>query len=329
MNEDKNLISAGLRIVNRHKRYIFWFWLLNLALAHFGSAVFRDAASSTMDRSLLSARLLHGFDLTVLIELMGRPDTGPTSEPTKAAAHFAFVFFFLTLLFLPGVIEGYTNEGRLSRDEFFRVCGRNLWRFIRVFVVFGIVAGAVAGLLFAGEKALVKAAENSTSELLPFYTEIACLSIIFLVMTVFRIWFDLSQVDVVFRDQRAVRKSLRSGFRYTFRFLFSLLGSYVVVALVAVLILIVGVSIWQVAVPPQSVAGAFVVSQCMLILWLWARFWQRGVAAAFYLREMAFVAAPVAPSLPIIPPPVAPPEPPPLPPSSTEPGPPTDLSGSS
>src|SRR5215469_4403857 len=325
MNEDKNLISAGLGIVNRHKRYIFWFWLLNLALAWLGSVAFREMASSTLDRSLLRGRLSHGFDVPVLIDMLIRPETGPTSEPTKAAAHFAIVFFFLTLLFLPGVIEGYTNEGRLSRDEFFRVCGRNLWRFVRVFIVFGIVAGAVAGLLFAGEKALVKAAENSTNELFPFYTEVACLTIIFLVMTAFRIWFDLSQVDVVFRDQRAVRKSLRSGFRYTLRFLVSLLGSYVVIALVAVLILIVGVWIWHIAVPPKSVAGAFVVGQCMLILWLWARFWQRGVAAAFYLREMAVVTAPFAPSLPIVPPPTVPPETPPIPPRNTAPGTPTDL----
>lgn len=312
MNDDKNLISAGLRIVNRHKRYIFWFWVLNLALAWLGSIAFREMASSTLDRSLLADRLLHGFDVPALLELMGRPETGPMLEPTKAAAHFAFVFFFATLLFLPGVIEGYTNEGRLSRDEFFRICGRNLWRFIRVFILFAIIAGAVAGALFSAEHALVKLAGNSTSELLPFYTDAVVLIVIFLIMTSLRIWFDLSQVDVVFRDQRAVRKSLRAGFRYTFRHLLSLLGSYVVIAIVAAVILIVGVWIWHAAVPTQSVAGAFVVSQCMLILWLWTRFWQRGVAAAFYLREMAVeplnfgFTQPVAPqAVPPAPPPVA------------------------
>ena len=323
MNDDRNLISTGLRIVNRHKRYIFWFWILNLALAHLGSAAFRDAAGSTMDRSLYSDRLLHGFDLSVFLELMSRPDTGPTSEPTKAAAHFAFVFFFATLLFLPGVIEAYTNEGRLSRDEFFRVCGRNLWRFIRIFVIFAIVAGVVGAALFSAERALVKAAGNSTNELLPFYTDVAGLSLIFLIMTALRIWFDLSQVDVVFRDQRAVRKSLRSGFRYTFRHL-PLLGSYVVIAIVGALILIAGIWIWHVAVPPNSIVGAFIVAQCMLILWLWTRFWQRGVAAAFYLRDMAAQAAVFAPTRPIFPQ-NAPPEPPP---NAPEP-PPISLGGSS
>jgi hypothetical protein len=49
MNDDKNLISAGLRIVNRHKRFIFWFWVLNLALAWLGSIAFREMASSTLE----------------------------------------------------------------------------------------------------------------------------------------------------------------------------------------------------------------------------------------------------------------------------------------
>ena len=308
MNDDKNLVSAGLRIVNRHKRYIFWFWVLNLALAWLGSVAFREMASSTMDRSLLADRLLHGFDVPALLELMGRPETGPMLGPTKAAAHFAFVFFVASLLFLPGVIEGYTNEGRLSCDEFFRVCGRNLWRFIRVFILFAIIAGAIASALFSAEHALVKFAGHSTNELLPFYSDTAILILIFLVMTSLRIWFDVSQVDVVFRDQSAVRKSLRAGFRYTLRHLLSLLGSYVVVAIVAALILIVGVWIWHIAVPPQSVTGAFLVSQCMLILWLWTRFWQRGVAAAFYLREMA-IASPSSVSIPPFVPPVPVPAP--------------------
>lgn len=301
MNDDKNLISAGLRIVNRHKRYILWFWVLNLALAWLGSIAFREMASSTLDRSLHADRLLHGFDVPALLELMGRPEIGPMLEPTKAAAHFAFVFFFATLLFLPGVIEAYTNEGRLSRDEFFRVCGRNLWRFIRIFILFAIIAGAIAGALFSAEHVLMKLAGKSTYELLPFYTDAAILTLIFLVMTSLRIWFDLSQVDLVFRDQRAVRKSLRSGFRYALRHLPSLLGSYVGIAVVAALILIVGVWIWHGAVPPQSIAGAFVVSQCMLVLWLWTRFWQRGVAAAFYLREMAIASPSAVSSPPFVP----------------------------
>jgi len=307
MNDEGNLISAGLRIVNCHKRYIFWFWLLNLSLAWLGSVAFRDTAGATLDHSLVADRLLHGFDLSVLLEFMSRPETGPMSEPTKSAAHFAFVFFFLTLLFLPGVMEGYTNEGRLSRDEFFRVCGRNLWRFIRIFIAFAVLAGAIVSVLMPAEHGLMRLARKSTNELLPFYTEFAILLFYFLVMTALRIWFDLAQIDVVFRDQPAVRKSLRSGFRYTLRHLPPLLGSYCAIAVVALLILMAGAWIWHVAVPPQSVGGAFVVSQVMALLFLWTRFWQRGAAAAFYTREMAI--APPSPSPPFVLPVAVPPAP--------------------
>jgi hypothetical protein len=312
MTTNKNLLSAGLHIVNCHKRFIIWFWILNLALAWFGAIAFRQAVASTLDHSLLSDRLLHGFDLPVLLEMMTRPDTGSTEVPTKVAAHFGFVFFFATLIFLPGVLESYTNEGRPSREEFFRVCGRNLWRFIRAFLLFAIVGGVFAGLLFSAESKLVKLAGDNTNELLPFYTEILCLSLIFLVMTVIRIWFDLSQINIVFRDQRSVLKSLSASFRPTRSHLLALLGSYVAIALIAALVLVCGVWIWHGLVPPSNIAGAFVISQAMLILWLWARFWQRAVGAAFYLREMAVVPAPIGAPEPVVPvssPPAPSPEP--------------------
>ena len=316
MTTDKNLLSAGLQIVNRHKRFIVWFWVLNLAIAWFGAIAFRQAITATLDHSLLSGRLLHGFDVPVLIEMMGRPDTGSTEVPTKSSAHFGLVFFLATLVFLPGVLENYTNEGRLSGEEFFRACGRNLWRFIRAFVLFAILAAVLSSVLFPAEEKLAKVAGNSTNELLPFYTEIACFAVIFLVMTWIRIAFDLGQIDVVFRDQRSVLRSVLRGFRFAFRNLFSLLSTYVVIAIIAALILLVGVWIWHIAVPPTGILGAFLASQLVLILLLWTRFWQRAVGAAFYVREMA-----VVPATYVVPEPIAPTTAVPAPVS----GPPTDV----
>jgi len=40
---NQNLLSSGLGMVMRNKRYILWFWLLNLTLAEFGIAAFRSA----------------------------------------------------------------------------------------------------------------------------------------------------------------------------------------------------------------------------------------------------------------------------------------------
>jgi len=273
-------------MVSRNKRYIFWFYVLNLALAFFGTAAFSNQAHEILDHSLLADRLVHGFDMGVFAELLARPEFGSTQALGAPAADFVFLFFMATALFLPGVLQGYASTYRLPREDFFRACGRNLWRFIRLLILAGIVMGIVAGALFGIRAPLLKAAGESTNELLPFYLSIATLLVIFVVMSVLRIWFDLAQADVVLSDQRAVRKSIGAAFRHTWRGLGRLLASYVVAAVVAAIVLLAGIWVWMKFVPPASLMGAFFVSQLTLLLLLIPRFWQRGVAVSYYLQNM-------------------------------------------
>jgi len=311
MTDEGSLISAGRRIVNRNKRYIFWFWLLNLTLAQFGTAAFRNQAHGVLDHSLFAERLVHGFDLPVFVELLTRPETGSMTGSTMPAMYFAILFFLSTLLLMPGVLEGYTSEGRLPREEFFLACGRNLWRFVRLLLFFVIIAGPIAGVLFGIKTGLAKLADKSTNEIAAFYTSLLTLVVIFFILTCIRIWFDLAQTDVVVRDQSAVRKSVAAGFRYARQHLFRLLATYSGIALVGLLVLVACGWIWHALVRPSSVFGSFLVSQVMLILWLWARFWQRAAAVAYYLRESSLpvrlpaVSEPVPlpePAAPLVPP---------------------------
>jgi hypothetical protein len=310
MAEKQGLLRSGWSMVGRNKRYIVWFYLLNLTLAEYGSSAFRNQAHVILDHSLQADRLLHGFDIGVLMDMLARPEFGPTMASTMPAIYFAVLFFVATALFLPGVLQGYASTYRLPREDFFRACGRNLWRFIRLMIVAGIVMGIVAGALFGIRSALLKAAGESTNELLPFYVSMASLLVIFLVMSGIRIWFDLAQADVVLSDQRAVRRSIGAGFRHTWRGLGRLLASYVVATIVAAIVLVAGLWVWMKFVPPASVVGAFFVSQLTLLLLLIPRFWQRGVAVTYYLQNMVepiavvesftsvAVVAPVVPDLP-------------------------------
>jgi type III secretory pathway component EscS len=305
MNENDGWLSSGGAMVGRNKRYIVWFYLLNLILAWFGGAAFREHAHGILDNSLFSGHLVHGFDLTALIEMFSRPEMGPFVASSTAAMFFALMFMLATALFLPGVFQGYASTYRLPREDFFRTCGRNLWRFIRLMIVAGVLMGIVAGVLFGLQGALVKKAEDSTMEVLPFTLKMICIAIVFLVMTVLRIWFDLAEVDVVLSDQRAVRKSIGHAFRHTFGALGRLLASYVIVTALAAIVLVAGLWVWMKLVAPESVGGAFVISQLTLLVLLIPRFWQRGVAVAYWQQRML---APIAILEPI---PIAP-VPPPL-----------------
>jgi len=293
---NKSLLSSGLAKVAHNKRYIVWFWLLNLTLAEFGTAAFRRSAHAILDHTLLAERLVKGFDAGVFGELLFKPEFGSMNSMTLPALYFAFMFFLATALFLPGIFTGYASTYRLPREEFFRACGRNLWRFIRIMIVAGIVMGIIAGLLFAANGAITKKADQSTNEKLSFELQLAGLAVIFLIMTTLRIWFDLAEVDTVLDDQRAVRKSIASAFRHTFRSLARLLASYVVVTIVATILLVGGLWIWMKFVSPESVFGAFLVAQITLFLLLIPRFWQRGIAVAYWQKRML---APVVTATPV------------------------------
>jgi hypothetical protein len=287
MNENTSLVSAGAAIARRNKRYVVWFYLLNLAFAHFGASAFSDAAHGVLDNSLYADKLLNGFNVAVFIELLARPEFRSLPAATHPAMMFAVVFFLASLLFMPGVLLGFASDHRLPRDEFYRACGRNVWRFVRLFLFFTVIAGVIAGILFPALNTLVNAADKTSHERLPFFTQVLGTVFILLVLTVIRIWFDLAQTDVVLRDQHAVRKSVAAGFRKTRRNLVRLLTSYVAIAMVALAVLVAGILLWKTIVPPSSVLGAFIIGQATLLLLLGTRFWQRATAVAFYVREMA------------------------------------------
>lgn len=286
MQNGTNLISQGASILRRNKRYVAWFYLLNLLFAWLGAAAFTANARGILDHSLYSDKLLHGFDLTVLAEMIARPEFGPVQSTVAPATLGAVLFFLACLVFMPGAFLGFSSDHRISRQEYFRACGHNVWRFVRLFICFAILAGIVAGILLGIQAALVKAVDNAANDdRLPFITQMISLAVIFLVLTILRIWFDLAQADVVLRDQAAVRKSMAWGFRTTRQNFGRLFGTYVVVAVLALVILVVGVVLWHAIVPASSVLGAFIVGQCMLFLLLSMRFWQRASAVAFYVSK--------------------------------------------
>jgi hypothetical protein len=305
MAEKQGLLSSGLGMVMHNKRYIFWFFVLNLILAALGVAGFSNQAHAILDHSLHAQRLVHGFDIGVAVEMFARPEFGTNEGAFAPGTHFALLFFVLSALFMPGVLLGFASNYRLPRDQFFRACGRNLWRFIRLLILSGIVMGIAAAVLFGLHGLLEKKAAESTNELLLPEVRAIGLLVIFLVMAWLRICFDLAEADVVLHDQNAVRKSIGAGFRHAWKNLGRLLGSYVFTTIIAAIIALCGVVLSLHFVPSDHVVRAVIVGQITLFLLLIPRFWQRGVAVSYWQQMMlAPVAVPVVTPAPVTPEPL-------------------------
>lgn len=300
MSDNHGLLSSGFARVMRNKRYIVWFWLLNLTLAEFATSGFRQAAHAILDHSFDAERLTQGLHLSTFFNLLILPEFPHMNSMTTPALYFAFLFFVLTALFLPGVFAGYSSTYRLPRDDFFRACGRNLWRFIRLLIIAAIIMGIFTGVLFAINGAIVSKAEEGTNELLPFLLQMTGVAVIFLIMSTLRIWFDLAEADIVLNDQRAVRKSLAAAFRHTFHSLVSLLGAYVLTTIIAAIILAGGLWLWVHAVPAHSVVRAFILGQIILFLLLIPRFWQRGIIVSYWQQHMLVPVVEMKPVEPLV-----------------------------
>lgn len=300
MNRNSGILSTGLSILLRNKRFVVWFYLLNLVLSILGALALQSALSRVLDLSFYSQGLLHRFDVFVLLDLLGRPELAGHGV-ARPHLYLTFVFVFLSVLFLPGVLDAFASERRLSREDFWATCGRNLWRFVRLFVWNLIIGGLVFAILSGINGALGKAADSSSNERLSFHVGLIGAATIFVVLTWIRLWFDLAQADIVIRDEGRVRKSLRYAAKYAAKTIGPLLGSYVAISILAVIILIGGLWFWEAVIPPASVLGAFLTGQLILMLWLAARFWQRACAVGFCLSRMQEstrderVVAPVAP----------------------------------
>jgi len=322
MKENRGLLGGGLAPLMRNKRYIFWFWLLNLTLAEFATASFRRNAHAILDHSLYAQNLTNGFHLSSFFEMLSMREFPHGNSMRFPALYFAFVFFLFTAIFLPGVLAGYASRYRLPREDFFRACGRNLWRFIRLMIIAGIVMGILAWLLWAANDAVVKKAGESTNEILPFELQMIGLAIILLIMTTLRIWFDLAEADIVLNDQRAVRRSVAAGFRHIVRSFGRLLGAYLLTTMVAAIFLVGGLLIWIEFVPAHSVFRAFIVGQIILFLLLIPRFWQRGIAVAYWQQRMLVPAVRTQPAAeapaPVVAAPVEPTPSPAIPAAPTE-----------
>jgi uncharacterized membrane protein len=72
--------------------------------------------------------------------------------------------------------------------------------------------------------------------------------------------------------------------------------------MVAAIILLGGIWMWMKIVAPESVVGAFIVAQLILLLLLIPRFWQRGVVVSYWQQKMM---VPVAQVFPLEPQPVS------------------------
>jgi hypothetical protein len=308
MSERRNIFIHGLSLTLRRFPALLWTYVFNLGLALIFSIGFHNKFASILDHSLVSQRLIGGFDLgTALDALFHISDA--SGESATAGSYFGIPLYLLLYFFLvPGALFCYQTNAPARLSTLLHQGLIHFWRFVRITILMLLVAGVILGLLSFLQNKWAEHVDGHSVGRNAFLATFAGYVIVFLVASVLRLYFDLVEVYTVQLGQhlrrngkpdRRVRRTLGPAWR-TLRanfaeawpiFLFlALLGA-------AAVVLTARISMHMLAQP--RVWPTFLLAQFGLFVLLLTRFWQRGVETSLALQYPIIVPSPL-PILPIV-----------------------------
>ncbi|MDE3136263.1 MAG: hypothetical protein KGL59_06795 [Acidobacteriota bacterium] len=277
--------SAGFGLLLRRQYLLWWIFAVNFVLAALATLPTALSMAGVMGHSLYSNRLVTGFDVGVLIELLMRPQVNGGTT----LALFPLVFLVFMLLVEGGILVSYRQDRRLGTGEFFGAGGKFFWRFVRLMVCML----AVLVPLFFAWGALSnwsdRLSSNSPNPYAGFQLELSGGVIFLLVFLALRLWFDMAQVRLVATEERSVLRALRWALGTTLRSFGSLYWLFLRISLTSWIVLVVVVWIWMNFVPHEHMGLSFLLGQFVLLFWLAARLWQRAGETVWYERRIETV----------------------------------------
>lgn len=285
MNDTKpKFFLAGLRQLCRRQSLLWWVYFFNLLLALLATRGFSSRAGDALNHSLDASRLLHRVDISALIELAEQPEN-PLRPAGPAMTGGAVVFFIFMLLATGAILQTYRRDARLNTQEFFESGGRYFWRFLRLALYF-LVALIPVAILGAALNLLSSQIDELSISPFPavWATAIGLLLILFLLLLL-RLWFDMAQVLCVTENETRIHRALRVAGRIVRQNFGRLFWLFLRINLVSWAAILFFWCIWLFVLPPESLLGAFLVGQLMVLAWIAGRLWQRSSETLWYQRN--------------------------------------------
>jgi hypothetical protein len=252
----------------------------------------------TLDHSLSAQRLVHGFDLAAVGELLVQPEAPLVlREPAFYISASLFAIFFLFAS--GGVLVAYYRDKKPTTAFFFQASGDFFWRFVRLALFFLLVLIPVGILIKVANITTDRIDDRAISPYPAVWFELgAVMGILFLAICL-RVWFDMAQVVAVAENERRVRTALRSALSLLRKNFGSLFWLYFRISLLAWVIFGASLVYWTSYLGPESLGREFLLAQLMIVFWLATRLWQRASEVLWYRSYQASqtadaVAAPIA-----------------------------------
>jgi hypothetical protein len=277
---------SGAGLVWRRQRIVWWVFIVSLVLALFAVRGIVERAAPAMDHSLASQRLVNGFDVSALFELMAQPDS-PIEPLGPAVFHYSVVFAIFMVFAAGGILATYYHDAKPTTTAFFEACGHHFWRFVRL-VIYMLLAFIPIGIFIAICGPIYDRIEDkSISPYSSVYFFCAAALVVLLLLIVVRLWFDMAQVISVAEDETRMHRALRRAASLLWHNFGSLFWLYFRISVLAWIFCGLGLHVWMYHLRPQSTTAAFVLAQTIVLFWIGTRLWQRASEVLWYRKFQA------------------------------------------
>ncbi len=273
-------IQDGFFLVWRQQRLVWWIFFVNLVLGLLAGLIPRTVLHTALDHSLYSQQLSNGFDVSVFLELLSKPEISATPW-TSGSAIVGIIFLFYMLFLSGGILSAFHLDRRFTRGQFFEFCGDFFWRMVRLLLCAIIPFGIVFGLFSGVNTISGKMASNAPREMQGFWVQVLGTFGVILVGLFVRAWFDLAQA-------RTVIDHVRGMFVLTFRcFVLSLRNvprfilMYLVTTVFAAIAMVVSWYVWL-GIPHTSFGASWLLLELLSLLLIAVRLWQRAAMVLWY-----------------------------------------------
>jgi len=286
--EKRGAFLAGVRLVWKRQRILWWIFVVNFAFSFAGVSILThnvaDDAGLTLNHSTEAARrLVHGFDVTALMELSSLPQ-----QPLRGGSGLAMwptVLFAIFMLFATGgILVSYWDDLQLDAAGFFEACGSHFWRFVRLVFYFAIAMIPVGILCGIAGKIYDHIEDVSVSPYASVWFACGALAVILFVVMSIRLWFDMAQVIAVAVNERRMHKALRMAAKVVRRNFGGLFWLFLRINVVGWAVFAAGLYIWMVVLRPESIWKGFLTGELIVLFGLGTRLWTRASEAVWYRR---------------------------------------------
>jgi len=209
------IFGRGFGTTNKKARMILYLWLVNFLFCLIIVAPVWFLLSRDFSRSLFEERLVKGFDLIWLADLIYKhQDVFPALFGWLLIPAILFLFFSILL---SGGIMGRicAEEEKVNLSNFLADCAKYFSRFFRVFLISLIGYVIVLGVIFIIIGKLFKLWTDKASTEWPLIISSNLKFLIFILLfTIVRMFFDYVKLTLVMEKSKKAIKATVSTFRF-------------------------------------------------------------------------------------------------------------------